>query len=61
VIRFILYIILTYIIFFVIRFILNIFKKKTPLRPPPTNNPDVGKKETIDKSKIVDADFEEIK
>lgn len=60
-IRFIFYIISTYIIFFVIKFVLNLFRKKSIPRTPPPNNPTNEKKETIDKSKIVDADFEEIK
>jgi|WetSurMetagenome_2_1015567.scaffolds.fasta_scaffold03981_9 hypothetical protein len=60
-IRFIFYIILTYIIFFAIKFILNLFRKKTPLRTPPPNAQVNKDKETLDKSKIVDADFEEIK
>jgi hypothetical protein len=60
-IRFIFYIILTYIIFFILRFILNIFKRSRNINPkPPVNNTE-SKKEPLDKSKIVDADFEEIK
>lgn len=59
--RFIFYIILTYVIFFILRIILNFFKKKPPTNPPTANSPGSKEKETIDKSKIVDADFEEIK
>jgi len=60
-IRFIFYIILTYIIFFILRVILNIFRnaKKTGSNQPPQNI--VRNEDTLDKSKIVDADFEEIK
>jgi len=60
-IRFIFYIVLTYIIFFIIKFVLNLFRNKSIPRTPPPNNPANEKKGTIDKSKIVDADFEEIK
>jgi len=60
-IRFIFYIILTYIIYFILKFILRIFRSNNNRTPkPPADNHDVNKN-NIDKSKIVDADFEEIK
>jgi len=60
-IRFIFYIILTYIIFFILKFILKIFRSSSNKTPkPPAENPDL-KDSSIDKSRIVDADFEEIK
>jgi hypothetical protein len=41
--------------------ILNIFRKKPPSNPQPPNPPAGKESQTLDKSKIVDADFEEIK
>ena len=61
-IRFIFYIVLTYVIYFILKIILNFFRKRPPTNPPQPPNPPVNKEvQTIDKSKIVDADFEEIK
>ncbi|MBI5403879.1 MAG: hypothetical protein HY959_10805 [Ignavibacteriae bacterium] len=60
-IRFIFYIILTYIIFFILKFILKIFRKSKSINPNPPTNVAGENKEQLDKSKIVDADFEEIK
>jgi hypothetical protein len=60
-IRFIFYIILTYIIFFILRYILNIFRRGRTAPPPPPQNNTQKTVNTLDKSKIVDADFEEIK
>ena len=59
--RFIFYIILTYIIYFVLKHAVNSFRKKPPVQNYPPNYPPQKEKETLDKSKIVDADFEEIK
>lgn len=59
--RFIIYIVLTFIIFSVLKLLLNIFRKRTRVNTPP-RNPKINKEsEKLDKSKIVDADFEEIK
>jgi hypothetical protein len=41
--------------------ILNFFRKKPPVNPPPPNPPVNKESQTLDKTKIVDADFEEIK
>lgn len=60
-IRFIFYIILTYIIFFILKFILNIFWKNKSINPNQQDNVAGKSKGQLDKSKIVDADFEEIK
>ena len=62
-VRFILYIVLTYIVFFILKFIVNIFRtfKKPPQSKSNINQTPEKPKETIDKSKVVDADFEEIK
>jgi len=61
VIRMIVYIILTFIIFGILKFILNLFRRKTTLNTQPPNTPVNKEADNIDKSKIVDADFEEIK
>lgn len=59
--RVIIYIVLTFIIFTVLKLFLNIFRKRTPINTP-SQNPKITKEsEKLDKSKIVDADFEEIK
>lgn len=60
-IRFIFFIILTYIIFFILKFILKIFRKSKSINQNPPANVEGKNKEQLDKSKIVDADFEEIK
>lgn len=59
--RMIVYIILTFIIFGIFKFILNLFRRKTPLNPQPPKTPVNKEADNIDKSKIVDADFEELK
>lgn len=59
-VRLLLYIILTFIIFSLLKFILNFFRKNNSA-PKPTGKPAQNETEKLDKSKIVDADFEEIK
>lgn len=60
-VRLILYIILTFIIFTIFKLVLNIFRRKTYPKTPPSNVNKNKESEILDKSKIVDADFEEIK
>jgi hypothetical protein len=47
--------------FFVIKFVLNIFRNKSQIKSQQTNTGENKEQSNIDKSKIVDADFEEIK
>ena len=59
--RVIIYIVLTFIIFTVLKLLMNIFRKRTPVNTQPRNRKISKESEELDKSKIVDADFEEIK
>ena len=58
--RFFLYLILTYFIYFVLKIIINYMRLRNKSRTE--NTPQEKKQEPyIDKKKVVDADFEEIK
>lgn len=59
--RLIIYIVLTFIIFTVLKLLINIFRKRAPINTPSQNTKVTKESEKLDKSKIVDADFEEIK
>lgn len=59
--RFFLYLILTYVIYFILKYIVNYIRNKNK---PSYKNSETEKKPEqphIDKSKVVDADFEELK
>jgi hypothetical protein len=45
----------------VIKYILNIFRRKKPIHTQPPNSQVNKESDKLDKSKIVDADFEELK
>jgi len=62
--RFLLYLFVIYIIFFLLKFIINLWRRKSGLGSGGFIKHNINKKQTnsiYDKSKAVDADFEEIK
>lgn len=58
--RFLLYLILTYVVYFILKAVINYIRLKNKSQ---STNTDSAKKpeQPIDKSKVIDADFEEIK
>jgi len=62
--RFLLYLFVLYIIFFLLKYIINLWRRKSGFRSGGFIKHNINKKQTnsvYDKSKAVDADFEEIK
>ena len=62
--RFLLYLFVLYIIFFLLKVVINLWRRKSGFRSGGFFKHNINKKQTnsvYDKSKAVDADFEEIK
>ena len=63
--KFIFYLVLTYIIYFFLKYVLNLYKKNknnnSGVKQSRDNTQKNEETNIIDKKKIIDADFEEIK